>query len=346
MPRILIRADATAAMGTGHVMRCLALAQALMERGHGVLVASAALPAALAARLSDAGCALAALDDAADGTALTALAAGKDIAAGVIDGYHFDAAYRAAFKAALGPRPVLAIDDGQWADAPAHADLILNPGGAVDADAYRRSNPDARLLPGPAYALLRAEFRRALATPLPPLAERRDILLTFGGTDPAGLTVPCVKRLAPALPPRCRLVVAVGGSNPRQDCIAAACARWPDRVALHVESPDMAGLMRGAGLALSAAGGTLGELACMAVPTVLVVVADNQESSARQAAADGRVVMVDARGDGAPLVGDLADATLALWADHARRQSLSQRIAGDVDAQGALRAADALAALI
>jgi UDP-2,4-diacetamido-2,4,6-trideoxy-beta-L-altropyranose hydrolase len=349
---ILIRADATAAMGTGHVMRCLSVAEALRERGVTPLFAAVDLPPALAQRLDTAGFGVTLLTGPAGGEAdLTSLAEQvrrHDARALILDGYHFSDAYRAEL-AARG-LPVMAFDDGLGTQ-PLHARLIVNAGAAVDEGAYRTANPDAVLVLGPAYAPLRAEFRRARGQALPPLDQRRRLLLTFGGTDPAGLTLPCLKRLAPALPEGVGLDVVVGGSNPNTDCIRTAGERFPNTV-VHVETPHMADLMRDAGLALSAAGGTLGELACLAVPTLLVVVADNQASSAGAVAATAKAQVIDARGaDKADAAERITAAALALWADGEARATLSRSIGENddgqaVDGQGAVRIADALLALL
>ncbi|TWB82848.1 UDP-2,4-diacetamido-2,4,6-trideoxy-beta-L-altropyranose hydrolase [Nitrospirillum amazonense] len=351
MSTILIRADATASMGTGHVMRCLSVAEALKERGISPLFAAVDLPPALAHRLDAAGFGVSLVPGpAASGADLAGLAEQirrHHAGAVILDGYHFNDDYRAGL-AALG-KPVMAFDDGPGT-RPLHAHMIVNAGAAVDAAAYRAANPHAVLALGPAYAPLRAEFRRARGQALPPLDSRGRLLLTFGGTDPAGLTLPCLKRLAPALPAGVGLDVVVGGSNPNTDCIRTAGDRYPNTV-VHVETPRMADLMREAGLALSAAGGTLGELACLTVPTLLVVVADNQASSAGAVAASGKARVIDARSmDKAEAAERITADALALWADADARAALSHRIGeGDdghlVDGLGAVRIADALLAL-
>ena len=338
--RVLLRCDASADMGAGHVMRCLALAEALEELGHPCRFAAARLPDALRARLEAARFEVVALDaepgGAEDLTATLAAAAG--CAAVVLDGYQFGGEYRAGLAAA-GP-PVLAFDD--LATLPClHASMVVNAGPAAASMPYGRVAPGAELLLGPDYAPLRREFRQALADPLPPISGRTGLLLTFGGTDPLGLTVPVLKRLAPALPTGVAIEVVAGGANPRLDCLRAAAGRFAN-TRLHVETDRMGALMRGAGLAVSAAGGTLGELAALRVPTLLVTVADNQVPSARAAAAEGRCVTLDGRAEGA--ADRIADAALSLWRDTPARAALSARIGGTVDGQGAPRIARALAA--
>ncbi|HYC02665.1 MAG TPA: UDP-2,4-diacetamido-2,4,6-trideoxy-beta-L-altropyranose hydrolase [Azospirillaceae bacterium] len=339
---ILIRADASPAMGAGHVMRCLALAEALVELGRPCRFLAAGLPEALRARLERAGFGVQMLaaepGGPADRDATLELARGA--AALVLDGYHFGADYRAALAAS--GRPVLAFDD--LCTLPSlHASMVVNPSPAALSMPYAAAAPGADLLLGPAYAPLRREFRDALAIPLPPLADRRSLLLTFGGSDPPGLTVPVVKRLAPDLPDGMTLEVVIGGANPRRACVEAAVARFPDRARLHVETERMGELMRCCGLAVAAAGGTLGELAALRVPTLLVPIADNQRPSAAAAAAAGAVVMVDGCAENA--AGAVVATALSLWQDPARRAALADRMAvGGVDGQGAVRIAAALAA--
>lgn len=336
MATILIRADATPAIGTGHVMRCLALTEELRAGGHACLLAAAALTPALAARAAAAGVGchdLAAPPGSpADRAATEALARSLDAQALVIDGYHFDESWRAGL-AATGRR-VLAFDDLATLSR-LHADIVVNPSPDAGRLPYDRLAPGATLLLGPAYLPLRREIRDAARRPPRPLAERESLLLTFGGSDPLGLTAPCLRSLAPRLPPGCRLTVAIGGSDPRAEASLDAARPFGDRVAVHRDSPAMGALMAEAGLAVSAGGGTTGELAALAVPTLLVVVADNQAPAAVQVAAAGWTRVIDARLGGA--AARIADQALALWHDRSARETMAGHARGLVDGDGAAR---------
>jgi len=341
MTPVLIRADATPAMGTGHVMRCLALAEALEEEGAAPFFAAAAITDALADRVRASGhdlhCIAAEPGSPGDLAATLDLARYQGARAAILDGYQFDAGWRAGLAAGL--RPVLAFDDMARA-APLHADLVVNANPAAPHMGYERLAPGAVLLLGPAHVQLRRELRTAMAAPRPPLEERRHILMTFGGSDPLGLTIPVLKRLAPSLDAGLVLDVVAGGSHPNLPCVRAAAARFPDRVRLHVDTDRMGLLMAGAGLAVSAGGGTLGELAALAVPTLLAVVADNQEPAAQAAEKDGWVRLTDGRRQDAPDL--IARAALDLWRDPDRRRAMSARIDGLVDGLGTVRIARAL----
>lgn len=348
MATLLFRADATPAMGTGHVMRCLAVAEAAAELGHACHMAAAAATPAVVRRLADAGLPLHRLEappgSAADLALTRALAAALDARTVIIDGYHFDTDWRAGLRAELRAdgRRVLAFDDLAGPE-PLHADLVVNASPAADPRTYARLAPGAVCLLGPAYAPLRREIREAARRPPAPPAGRTSILLTFGGSDPLGLTAPCLERLAPDLPPGCRLTVAVGGSDPRADEVAAAARRFGGRVAVHRDSPAMGALMAAAGLAVSAGGGTLAELAALAVPTVLVVVADNQApppALTRTPAAAAWGPVIDARAlDPADAADRIAEAAWTLWRDPDARAELAARGRGRVDGEGAVRIA-------
>lgn len=337
MALILIRADASPAKGTGHIMRCLALAEALRAQSDNVAFVTAEITPSLADRLAADGWGHYTVTG--DGpAAMLELSNRLKADALIVDSYWLDADWRTAVRP--GFRAVLALDD--LADRPLHADLVWNPSPLAHTLPYDRLAPGAGLLLGDAYLLLRQEIARAALGPRLPLADSDSILLTFGGSDPAGLTVPVVKRLAPALPAGVHLDVVVGGSNPALDCIRAACARFPDQVRLHVDSRRMGELMAGAGLAVTAGGGTVGELAALAVPSLLVVIADNQAPAADDAQTKGWAAVVDARGHRMAAYA-IVERTLSLWSDLSARTTLSHRIsAGGIDGHGAERVAAAL----
>jgi UDP-2,4-diacetamido-2,4,6-trideoxy-beta-L-altropyranose hydrolase len=287
MSTILIRADAGPAIGIGHVMRCLAVAEALSEAGHKVVFASAALPEALAGRIEAAGAGVRRLaadrGSAADLDATLAVVAEIGADAVILDGYAFDSAYRLALARAT--RPVLAFDDLADLDA-LHCHLVVNASPAAAGLPYDRLAPGATLLLGPAHAPLRRDIRRAAARPARPLGERDRILVTFGGADPRQLSAPVAAGLAEAVGPGVPIDLVLGSAVPQIGAVRARLERRR-QVRVLVDPPDMPALMAGAGLAVSAAGGTTAELAALHVPTLLVIVADNQRLLAADAARAG-----------------------------------------------------------
>src|SRR5215211_6709934 len=141
---MLVRADASAAIGMGHAMRCLALAQALGdEQGRRTVFLMADPPGAFAERAAPDGIPVAALEAAPggeeDAAATLALAAQHGAEWVVVDGYHFDGGYQRALVA--GGARVLAFDDHGHAGT-YHADLVLNQNLGAGPEPYARR--DAR----------------------------------------------------------------------------------------------------------------------------------------------------------------------------------------------------------
>ncbi len=194
---LLLRADANALMGTGHVMRCLALAQAWQDRGGLAAFLSAPLPSAIETRLSAEGLAVVALKSwpggAADAAETIRQAEALQADWVVVDGYQFDAAYHKALKDA-GLKLLVLDDNGDsgfyWAD------LVLNQNIHAQADWYKNRASYTRLLLGTQYALLRREFLawRGWQRDTPETAYK--ILVTLGGSDPDNVTLKVLEALS------------------------------------------------------------------------------------------------------------------------------------------------------
>jgi|SRR5580658_1023710 UDP-2,4-diacetamido-2,4,6-trideoxy-beta-L-altropyranose hydrolase len=334
MAKILVRADASAAMGTGHVMRCLALVEILQERGHACRFAMAETTPALASLLSGRGLPIDLLPGPAGGARdlarLRSLASAAD--AVVIDGYHFSGPYRAGLAPRVGP--ILAWDDG-GPPIPLHATMVVNASSSALPEDYAARAPGALLLLGPCYLPLRREIRDLIGSARP---GQGPLLVSFGGSDPIGLTAPVLGGLAPEFDGWIDAVL--GGSVADPGPALEVCAAFPDRIRLHRDTPQLGRLMLGARLAVSAAGGTLAELAALRTPSLLVAVAGNQREAAGISAGHGWCVAVDASEENA--VPRIVETALELWSDPARLARMSAAATGLVDGGGPVRLADAL----
>jgi UDP-2,4-diacetamido-2,4,6-trideoxy-beta-L-altropyranose hydrolase len=335
---VVMRADGGATIGLGHVVRCLALAGALAERGARVTFLTRAGEPAVLARLAAGGFAVAPVP-AGDGPvtgvpALLERAAALGARAAVVDVHGLTVDEQAAIRAA-GLR-LTVIDDlarGRFV-----ADVVLNQNADARPEAYAAA-PHTRLLLGPRYALLRPAFVGRTAAPP---AGRPRVLLTMGGADPDNVTLQ-VLRQADALDADFALDVVLGPAFAHGDAVAAAARAARHPVAMHRDPGDLAGLMAGAALALSAAGTTCWELAHLGVPAVLVVLADNQAGNAAGLAAAGFALSLGVAARlSAPA---LREALAALLADPARRARMAAAGRRLVDGGGAARvAAEVLAA--
>jgi UDP-2,4-diacetamido-2,4,6-trideoxy-beta-L-altropyranose hydrolase len=192
---MLVRADASVENGTGHVMRCIALAQAFKAGGGRCTFVSYDLPIALASRLNDEGFDNIALTSPPgspeDAHEFGALADKLNTSWTAIDGYHFSNTYCQAVKK-YGHRLIF-IDDSPGVSCDC-ADIVLSPNSSVDPSLCPVPNRP-RLLSGFQYTLLRQEFwNGGKARRYPRIARR--LLVSLGGSDPTNVTATILRCLA------------------------------------------------------------------------------------------------------------------------------------------------------
>ncbi|MFZ5775048.1 MAG: UDP-2,4-diacetamido-2,4,6-trideoxy-beta-L-altropyranose hydrolase [Thermodesulfobacteriota bacterium] len=281
---LVIRADADKAMGTGHVMRCLALAEAWRGRGGDALFVGKIEPEPLRRRIVAEGHGLVELaaphPDPADRQMMSRLAGdhashhqgGSWLA---LDGYHFDDGYQRAMAEA-GWR-LLVVDDLRQLDGYC-CEVVLNQNSYGPEMRYPTS-AGATLLLGPRYALLRGEFRRgAIVEPDPGVGRR--VLITMGGADQHNVTAMVLSALAATGIDGLEARAVLGAANPHAAKLAEFAAELPFHCELLHDVTDMAGLMRWADAAVTAAGTTTYELAALGTPFMTIITADNQEQNA------------------------------------------------------------------
>jgi UDP-2,4-diacetamido-2,4,6-trideoxy-beta-L-altropyranose hydrolase len=306
--KVAVRADASPAIGTGHVMRCLSLADGLRREGASVSFVSRSLPGHLAALVTRRGHEVLDLGGDARGpagdlphsgwlpTTQAADAADTVRALGaarwdwlVVDHYALDARWETALRA-TAPR-LFVIDD--LADRAHDCDVLLDQN--LHADAAQRYSgrvpPGSDLLLGPQFALLRSEFRSTRAAAAARAGDVRRVLVSFGGGDAANDTGMAIEALATTLPAVTQVDVVIGADHPQGDAIQQACARHGYRC--HVQTDRMAELMATADLAIGAGGVTTWERCCVGLPAVVVAAAGNQVDVVEQAARHGLVYALD-----------------------------------------------------
>lgn len=307
--RYAFRADASTGIGIGHLMRCLTLADRLKRkggaihfisrdlpevyreqvaaRGHGLhLLPPAAHPADLASGPAHAAWLGARWDDdAAQTIEAIAAAGGADVL--VIDHYAIDRRWESLLRPSVGL--ICVIDD--LADRPHDCDVLLDQDYFPDpASRYAGLLPGhCHTLFGPGHALLREEFLTASRS----LRERdgaiRRILVFYGGADSDNLTGRTLDALLPYLGARLQVDIVVGAINPHVEALRVRCAGLPE-VRLHVQAGNMAELMAAADLAFGACGTATWERCLLGLPTVVVILAENQRESTQALVEAGVVV--------------------------------------------------------
>src|SRR5580704_14409792 len=258
---LLIRADASAKIGAGHVMRCLALAQAWQRTGGRTIFALAA-GAELGARIRSEGAEVARIpaepgsrEDAAETAGLRARFQADWL---VLDGYQFSVNYRNGLRSATSH--LLLVDDGVEPQ-PGECDVILNPDLDAPIKAYSQRDGPTEFLLGPKYALLRREFleSRKERSDVAEMAKR--VLITFGGGDSHNVTLQVVQALEDIVDMRLDVTVVAGPNYEHGAALQAAVDRSPHTTKLLRNAENMPELMAQADLAITAGGGTCYELA-------------------------------------------------------------------------------------
>lgn len=316
-PHIAFVTTANAAIGTGHLRRCLTLSDELRAAGgtvtYWVYDGDPQVRGWLDGRCEGATVERTlGLDEAVSRAAAASMV--------VVDTY--DAGSRELGALTASGARVLVMDD--LADRALPATWLLNSC-LRDPSAYGGLT-GAELLLGPSYALLRPQFRG-----LPPREVRgrvERVLLSFGGSDPLGLAARVLALLEDRPGPLDLCVVAGLLAEDRPQALRR------HRVAWRRDVQDMADLMRWADVAITASGQTVFELAACGCPALCLQVADNQRHTGDLVAALGTALVRDARSAGD---GDLAADLDRLWSDAGLRGAMSRAGTAAVDGQGARR---------
>jgi len=317
--KIAFRTDASLQMGSGHVMRCLTLADALRAQGAQCHFISRAHPGNLISTIQQRGYkvnslvapvqkAQAAIKNSAievpelqpkqqiepahaawlgstwqaDATVTSAILASLQPNWLVVDHYALDQHWGSALQPHY--KKLMVIDD--LADRAHVCDLLLDQNLGRQPQDYAKLVPGrCQVLTGPQYALLRPEF----AALRPYSLQRRQaqtsigkLLITMGGVDQDNATEQVLQALKTcALPQACRISVVMGLTAPWLQNVRELAAQmpWPTEVVVNVN--DMAQRMADSDLAIGAAGSTSWERCCLGVPTLMTVLAENQQLGAQ-----------------------------------------------------------------
>jgi UDP-2,4-diacetamido-2,4,6-trideoxy-beta-L-altropyranose hydrolase len=340
---ILFRCDSSTAIGSGHVMRCLALGKAWQRVGGRACFLTAENIAALDARLAHEGFQLERIavqpgtpEDAEQTVAWSQRLSARWV---VVDGYRFMPDYIHLLKMS-GVR-VLFLDDDARFDS-YEADVVLNQNIDAKAESYRHAG-SPQLLLGAEYALLRPEFlvehpRREIA------GVARRLLITMGGSDSDNVTSTVVRSL-PSLGNEFEATVVVGGGSPHDESLRTLLeesrGKIPGtKIRLERSPANMAPLMLEADVAIAAAGGTCWELAFLGVPMILITLSPDQEANAAAISRAGAALSLGWHANLAER--EIGDAIRSTMNDGDGRRAMSERGQKLVDGRGAARVVEFL----
>ena len=294
--KIIIRVDASVQMGTGHVMRCLTLADALTEKGATISFVCRELPGDLCSFIEEKGYRVHRLlfqnedknsikdgtrHGAARGTISDLDAQGTeailkmegDVRWLIVDHYALDKQWEKYLRPYVNK--IMAIDD--LADRPHDCDLLLDQNLYDDMETrYDGLVPaSCQKLFGPKYALLRPEFVKTRENPRKRDGTIRHILINFGGADADNMTEKALEAVRLLNRPDVPVDVVVGSSNPHKDSVKKLCASMPN-TRYYCQVENMAEMMVRADLCLGAGGTSVWERCCIALPNLTVSIAQNQ----------------------------------------------------------------------
>jgi len=319
--KIVFRTDASTAIGSGHVVRCATLAQALKWRGADVLFVCRNEDRNMLGWLESQGLRTLALpadqprDQLADAIATRDGLQASGFAATdwlVVDHYGLGEAWERAMR--VQGRRMLAIDD--LANRSHDTDLLLDQNLVAGYD-LRYDDlvaKDTIQLLGPRYAMLQPryadEHRRARRRSGRPSR----VLVYFGASDLPNLTEQVVRAIL-AADETVAIDMVVGAANMRKAQLLALASH--PSVTAHLQLPSLVQLMAQADLAFGAGGATSWERLCLGLPAVVVTLADNQRPIADELHRRRLVIWL---GD----AGEVDADTLRAAVDRTIRQDLEQ----------------------
>lgn len=331
LPRIIMRADARPELGGGHITRCLALADAARFRGADVAFACNPGASAVVPRLDDCGFPVLVARDSGELPVPSEWNGRADAA--IIDLYDSTVEDERGYRAIAGC--VAAYED--LPERIHDCDLLIDQSlGASAAQYAGRIGVDTTLLLGPQYYAAREEFitARPAALARRQTPELRRILISMGLTDVRGISWQVARVVLDAFPGEVEVIL---GARAQSREALETLSREYDRLTLTIEARDIARRMTDADLAIGAGGGTALERCILGLPSLILVLADNQLALANHLHDSGAAERVSPN---APIEKTLPEALARMTPE--RLAEMAQNAQSISDGAGAARLAEAI----
>lgn len=317
-------------LGAGHIMRLFALAQTVQQAGFRITFIYKQCTSSLLEKLSNENFSTLQFFGAIEADFIAKLKP----SCLVIDDYHLSSEEWQNLKSLLVFK--LLFDD-ELNQAPLYADLIVNPSPNAKLENYNPRAPNAHFCLGPKYTILRNEFKNASKS-IKDIHQRKHILITLGGSDIKALAYPICNILLSYLE-GVELILLIGNTHHSQLKQLQQLVQQHKSFSLSINSSNIAQLMSESGMAITGAGGTLGELAAMGVPSIALVYVDNQLSALTSVLNGSWYQAMDFRDHGNSaqdqvMLNKLALTASELWQDKFKRVQMSQKAQQIVDTGG------------
>ena len=316
--RFAIRTDASLIIGSGHVMRCLALAHALSELGNEVVFICKEHDSNLINKIIDSGYEVKRLPLTSAnelGSPLTyaewlggtqeddvekTISAINSIEVDwmIVDHYALDDFWHKKIRPYV--KRIFVIDD--LGDRNHDCDILLDQNLGATREKYQEIVPkDCEFLLGPKYALLRPEFAQWREKSLErrkQIIKPKNILVSLGGVDPKNITTDVIREFSkiPTLADA-EVNVVLGSQSPHSNAVELAAKKSPLKINVHVDTKRMAELMSQSDLAIGASGSSSWERCALGLPTINYVIADNQKRIAQELAKNGASITIRSNKD-------------------------------------------------
>ena len=298
--KVAFRVDASLNMGTGHVMRCLTLAQVLKENGANVEFICRKHEGNLIVKIRSSGFVVHELKVFEETEVDTKLAHSHWLGATqqqdaddcieilkaeksdwlIVDHYALDEEWQKKLKPYY--EKLMVIDD--LADRKHQCDILLDQTfGRQQEDYSGFTTKGCELLLGSKYALLRPEFSkwRPYSLKRRGKPEFKQLLINMGGVDVNNITENVLDELKLCnLPNDTNITIVMGGSAPHLESVKSKAITLLYKTEVKVDVDNMAEIMANTDIAIGAAGATTWERCCLGLPTIQIVIAENQLFSA------------------------------------------------------------------
>lgn len=258
---VIIYANASYNIGTGHVMRSLALADFLSEKGCQIsFMTDSTLPGNMASLIVSRGYQTIepSIENIPERTDLL-----------IIDNYNIDEKFESIAR--MRTKSIMVIDD--LANRKHDCDILLDQNYDNKAERYKNLVPShCQLLLGSKYVMLRDEFLKEKVNVRKRDGSIKRILVNFGGSDPVDMT----SRVLDILKTYDVKVDVVMGKSALYLAKVSKICDQNKNFTLHVNTSQMAKLIVNADLAIAAGGTSIWERSFLELPSIIIAIADNQ----------------------------------------------------------------------
>ncbi len=343
---VVFRTDSSHNIGTGHVMRCLSLADEIRRNGTNISFICREGLGNLISYIENRGYEVHQLPGEIDiekdrkltNKILSKYETKPDGL--IIDHYDIDISYESSLRDRV--KKVMVIDD--LADREHDCDLLLDQNYSKNDNRYNGLVPeDCIQLLGSEYAILRPQFQKAREN----LRERdggvNRILVFMGGVDSKDITSKVLRAINILVRSDIAIDVVIGNLNPHHDEIKILASKIPNTICHH-NVEDLAKLMSSADICIGAGGTTTWERCCVGLPTITIVLAGNQKDISESLDKEGAIINLGWYQN--VKENDIAECINELINDPKKIQSMADKSRNLVDGEGVSRVVDTITFII